>query len=185
MPFFPSSPVEMALCELNWQKLRSNVDDFESRIAALEVLIPVVGCSLRATDPTNPVAAPYPWQAISLSDERLDSNTSHAPGGANWTVPKTGWYDLSVMGCWDTNPSGNRGVKLIDTSDTNRVLIADECQATPNAFTQHGHSVKRFLTVGHVLEFQAQQLNSAAIVSHRQGAGTADGSGFDCFYVGP
>lgn len=145
----------------------------------------VIGCSLRATNGTNPVAGVYNWTGIGLSDERLDTNNSHTSGTSTWTVPRTGWYDLTALGCWDVNANGQRGVRIINTSDSNRVLVASEINATGGgAWTQHGNTAKKYLTAGHVLSFQAENINSGAIVSHVQTTAGGDGSGMDVFFVG-
>jgi hypothetical protein len=165
------------------------IEEFvRQRVSPLEQLVRqqqgAQGCSLRVQNNGNPVAGPYNWTACAMTIERLDTGGSHA-AGATWTVHRSGWFYLAVSGCWQANANGQRGVRVTDQSNAGEVLIANEVDATTGGlFTQHGHSVLRHLTEGHVLQFEAEQLNSAAIVSHAQGAGSADGSGFDAFYIG-
>jgi hypothetical protein len=160
--------------------------DIERRLRALEALAfstndRLVGCSLRVTDGTNPVAGNYAWTAIGLGDERLDTNGGHAAGSSDWTVPTSGWYAVSVMGCWsNSNTAGDRGVRVLHVDSG--YAIVDECRASAALFTQHGKSALRYYSQGNTLRFEAQLNGAGAIVPHVQGAG-ADGSGMDVYLV--
>lgn len=143
------------------------------------------GCSLRIPmSGSNPVAGTYGWTNINVDDALYDSNGSRS--GASWTVPYTGWYDISVQGCWASNGAGGqRGVRLVTVNGgVTQVLCASQVQALPNGFaTEHGANNKKYLSGLSVVTFQAYQLNSGAIVSHIRGNDN-DGSGFDMTFLG-
>lgn len=147
----------------------------------------VIGCALRAAHGTNPVAGPYGWTPINVSgDVVLDTSNGRSPGGdtSKWTVPVTGWYDISVMAVWAANASGQRGCRVNRSSDGQAVAIS-EVNATANgtAQTPHGMSAHAFLTAGETLQYSAYQ-NAAAIVSHVGRNAFSQGSGFDAILRG-
>lgn len=145
--------------------------------------VPAPVFSGRLPNGTNPVAGPYAWTTIGFgATPRLDLWKAHVTNV--WSLPrgKSGWYLVCVHGTWSANAAGQRGVRVINKAG--QPVAIDETQAAGAGYTQQGVSELIYLPEGDTLAFQAQQLNSAAIVSHQFDA-SSTGSGMDIIFMGP